>query len=254
MRITITADDAGMSAGIDTAIREMYHAHTLSTASVMMTLPAYAKQHSDFEMPCGIHLDLTEGRPISNALVGSPLVGEDGKFKGQLNTIRAGMWLSNATHDAIQQELDAQIQAYLTHYSHVEHITTHHHFHAMPALKPIVYELARQYQVKWIRNNDWRRAVLRQNILLPTTPMHRSDFAMPDYVVLVQAWTDKSVAVLWQTLQRVEGWVEIVVHPSLAHDPTFPVGILLNPDERAHERVFIEQFVMLIDESHTIDH
>lgn len=253
LRITITADDAGMSAGIDTAIHEMYKAGTLSTASVMMTMPEYARQYQQLTMPVGIHLDLTEGTPITDTLAHSHLINANGTFRGQLNTIRAGVWLSRSTRDAIQRELNAQIQAFLGHFEQATHITTHHHFHALPALKPIVYALAQHYQIAWVRNPYWRRAVLPQNIFLPSVPAHKPDFTMPDYVVLVQAWIDKPPAVLWQQLEQLAGWVEIVVHPSLEHDPTFPVDVMLTPEARANERAYLEALVHLIDTPHRID-
>lgn len=248
IKLIITCDDGGMSPGVDEAVIQLYEEGIASTVSVMSNMPhslAGLARYRDYPgLEIGAHLNLTEGEALTGAMRSSSLVEED-TFRGRTQCFMQGLFLSDAMRTIIFDELEAQLQVFLDENISPAHITTHHHFHILPEMRAIVYELARKYQVKWIRNGRLNRAIVPLNPFirrLPDNPDTNHPFIEPDYIVLIQALVDKPPQELLLELKGLNGIIEIVMHPCTPKDEQFPQGIMYKPDERHKELIFIKEF------------
>lgn len=247
LQVVITCDDGGLSEGIDTAVIELHEAGLVSAVSVMSNMP-YAKTGLSRykkipELEIGAHLTLSEGQPLTSKARESSLA-QGGVFKSRDWLFTRGLFLSDSLLYIIQAELDAQMQVFIEQGIQPEHITTHHHFHMLPKFKSIIYKIAQKYDVKWVRNSTIRGAVVPNNpfIAKAQSKDNHYTFIEPDYIVLVMEWLKQSPQVLLSQLERLQGLIEVVIHPSTETDDTFPGGIMYQPQERYQEIIFMREF------------
>ena len=83
-QVILSADDFGLTAGVNAAIRELAHRGTLSATNVMANMPhaheiqSLAADHPSLSI--GVHLNLTQGQPLCPPETVPSLVGPDGQF------------------------------------------------------------------------------------------------------------------------------------------------------------------------------
>lgn len=222
--------------------------HAISSASVMMT-GAYVDDAFDRFAACpqlelGVHLNLTDGKPLTAAARGSDLVQANGAFQHQYLLYFGLVLPDQQLRRIIQDELAAQIEAFVSHGRHPAHLTTHQHFHVLPAARKLVYGLAHDYGVRWVRNSDVRTSPLPY---IPTIDWQVDeniayDFFVPNYVLSVNGWLISSPQQMVQQVLKLQGVVELVVHPSVAEDASFPPNTGYSPADRYRESRWLEQF------------
>ncbi len=247
--LIITADDCGLSPGINQTVFDLHQRGYISAASVMTNFPAQQHALELFRaadaLDIGAHLTLTDGFPLSRRGGAQPqLLRGDGRFRNKFNLYLRGQFLGSATLDWIRQELDAQLRRFSDASLRLQHISTHHHFQTIPSLRRIVHELAADYGVDWVRGHDFRAS------LSPSHPLLRAQrkddryrFAMPDYMIAIQAVMSQPVEDFCQAVMGLEGTLEIVVHPSPAADPDFPAGVEYDTAARLAEAEYLIKVV-----------
>jgi len=249
--LKVVCDDSGLSRGVDSAILQLYTQGIASAASIMPNMPQTETSFSRFaahsNLELGAHLTLTQGKPLTSAITQTGLVAADGNFSGRMAILGSGLWVSAKDKAAIYTELDAQMAQFSQAGIDVAHITTHHHFHALPVYQKMVLSLAKSYAVEWVRNPDLRRAIVPQNFLLDRCQQKPNLVPMPDYLILIQAWVGRSPRELMTELTRLEGMIEVVVHPALLVDHTFPSDVAYTPAGRVKEVYFIEKFFAMLE-------
>lgn len=113
MKIIINADDFGFTQGTNDAIFELARLGTLTSTTVMTNMP-YAKQARELlEIPnfsVGLHLNLTQGRPILSAKRVSSLVDAHGEFH-DLKTFIPLAKKGRLKSDEVEAEIVAQWSA-----------------------------------------------------------------------------------------------------------------------------------------------
>ena len=172
----------------------MHQRGYLTAASVMTNFPAH-RHALDLlrdcpELDLGIHLALTDGHPVTAFDDHHPhLLNEDFSFRSNISLYIRSHFFSAGAVDWIRRELDAQMRRFTDVGLQPQHISSHHHFHAIPLLRRIVHELAEQYQVDWVRGSRLSAPACR-----PATPFLRAQrncancaFAMPDYMTAIQS-------------------------------------------------------------------
>jgi len=249
--LIITADDCGLSEGINHATVELHQEGYITAASVMANFPAHRhafelfRAHQTLEI--GAHLTLTDGHPVTDDIPPySPLIKSDNGFQNKFNLFSRLLLPSDETIVWIRHELEAQLRRFVVAGIQPQHITTHHHFHTIPALRKIVYELALRYDIKWVRAHEFRATIAPYN-LIPDAQSLAGDFPFEilGYISPMKAWMGRSVSEYAGKLLELDGTVEIVVHPGNADDPTFPHAVDYGPSPRYDERQYL---VALIDE------
>jgi predicted glycoside hydrolase/deacetylase ChbG (UPF0249 family) len=138
--------------------RAVAQAHTdgvLTSATIMANMPA-AEEAVDIagKLPTlgvGVHLNLTEGAPLTQEAGLRPLLGADGKFDCSAAKLAFFSLAGPSSRKAVRAELAAQIQWVIDHGLKPTHLDSHKHFHTFPALFSIVCQLARRFQIAAIR-------------------------------------------------------------------------------------------------------
>jgi predicted glycoside hydrolase/deacetylase ChbG (UPF0249 family) len=249
LRLMITADDCGLSHGIDRAAIDLHQAGMLSTASLITNfsgIEAAFERYSAYpEIELGVHLNLSEGKPLTEAARRSQLVRHSGLFHDRFMLFARSFFPSQQLLSIMREELSAQMEVFAQAGIQPAHITTHHHFHSMPALRNIIKDLAQEYQVNWVRNSQLRLALVPFNPIF-SQKIDKSLPNTPDYLTIVQIWREYPPEKLRDAILRLNGWLELVVHPCLAQDPTYPSDVIYSPAERQLEVEYLQRFFELL--------
>jgi predicted glycoside hydrolase/deacetylase ChbG (UPF0249 family) len=152
-RLIINADDLGITSqrshGIFTA-----HEHGFVTSASL--IPNFsesqkaARHAREKELPTGLHINLTEGDPISADSDIASLLTTDGYFLGRETLHRM---LSEGEIDKfhIERELRSQFEWFMEHYGQPTHVDGHHHIHVHPFVAPILVTLFDRYGISFVR-------------------------------------------------------------------------------------------------------
>jgi len=247
VELLVTCDDCGLSEGINQAVHDLYVKHHVTVASVMTNFPAAQHAFELFQplrgLEIGVHLNLSDGFPLTELPTSSELIRSDGHFRDRLLLYAQSFFPSSTLRASIRNELIAQIEVCRRAGFEPAHLTTHTHFHVIPALREIVFELADTYNVNWVRAIRYRATILPFNPILTPDPLPDApaSYGVPDYTIPIKYWLETPPEQLLQTLSEVTGRVEMVVHPSYTPDPTFPSEVRYLPEERHREQRYLEQ-------------
>ncbi len=239
-RIIINADDFGLCDGVNEAVAKAHSDGILTSATIIVNMPAaekavkIAKQlHS---LGVGVHLNLTEGRPITKDPCINCLLDADGQFT--LSPFKLSL-LSLAGHKirkAIRTELAAQIQWVIDHGLNPTHLDSHNHIHSFPALFSIVCQSARSCQIPAIRwtfepkelsripwpmtNEDGRMRAQKCRFMARINRMQNKDF-LKNNALLGIAHMGKVDVNFFKavTLYNSAPTVEVMTHPGFADGP-----------------------------------
>ncbi|MBN2469428.1 MAG: ChbG/HpnK family deacetylase [Anaerolineae bacterium] len=245
--VIITCDDCGLSEGINLAAARLHEQGIATAASIMTNLAATRHAFDLFAhypaLELGIHLNLTEGAPLSHLPRSSALLDSDGRFRPRTVLFTAALLPGTPYLRQVEAELTAQIEYFLETGQTPQHLTTHMHFHVLPTLREIVARLARRYHIPWIRSFHAQASILPYTApiqrALPV-PVNGCGVSTPDYLAGVYFWVGRPPGTLCQRLGTLPGTSEIVVHPGQISDPTFPESVAYQPHQRAAESRYME--------------
>ena len=171
-RLLVHADDFGLTPSINRGVVEAHRHGILTSASVIVSgatfEDAVALAKANPTLDVGVHLTLTEERPLAAHTAGSGLVDRAGRFPPTMLAFAARYLRGAIRLDAIRDELAAQIEAALGRGLAVSHLDGHQHVHTLPGIAGVVADLARVYGIRAVRCpaerirtymlRDWRRA------------------------------------------------------------------------------------------------
>jgi predicted glycoside hydrolase/deacetylase ChbG (UPF0249 family) len=146
-RLLVTADDFGLTPGVNLGIIEAHRRGIVTSTSLMVNAPAAAEAaRLAAETPSlavGLHFVLTFGRPVAPLDAVGPLVSAEGRFP----RLDSGVH-QQAPAAAIRAELGAQLEAFERRLGRPPaHLDGHHHVHALPPVLEVVLEAARRLQI-----------------------------------------------------------------------------------------------------------
>jgi len=154
-RIVVNADDFGLCEGVNKAVLAAHTDGVLTSATIMVNMPA-AEEAVEIAkrlpgLGVGVHLNLTEGRPISKADDVRPLLNADGQFGCSAGKLAFFSLVLPNFRSAVRTELAAQIQWVIDRGLKPTHLDSHKHFHSFPAIYPMVCRLAGKFGISAIR-------------------------------------------------------------------------------------------------------
>jgi predicted glycoside hydrolase/deacetylase ChbG (UPF0249 family) len=155
-KLIINADDLGAEEGRNSGIFEAVRAGAVKSVSLLANAPATdealkAIRDGKFgEVSIGVHLNLSEGRPLCPDLL--LLVGRDGAFQGKRSAQRL---LLQENHPELEEEVfrevNAQIGVLLRAKIPLSHLDGHQHLHVFPAVRRTAIRAAEMHGIPWIR-------------------------------------------------------------------------------------------------------
>lgn len=153
VRLIVHADDFGISESVNLGLVDAHRHGIVTSTSVMANGAAFehavalAKECPTLDV--GVHLTLTEERPVGPAAAG--LVDAHGRFAPNVFDLAARHALGRVPLDAVRAELDAQIRRVLASGIPVSHLDGHQHVHALPGIARVVAELAKAHGIRTVR-------------------------------------------------------------------------------------------------------
>ncbi len=246
--LVINADDLGFAPGVNRGILEAHAAGTLSSASMMVTAPAFgeaadlARDHSR-TLGVGLHLNLIAGRPLSAVpTLADPRTGLFYRLAELARRAMAG----RVDAADVRRECDAQLAALAQAGITPTHLDSHRHAHALPAILPAVLASAHSAGVRIVRrpldhpslsdpiaaakmlvlHAAWRAALRGVDVagrsLVARSPAFRG--------IALQGAPDVELRLLHVLDHLPSGATEIMLHPG------YDDAILAAQDPYRHER------------------
>jgi predicted glycoside hydrolase/deacetylase ChbG (UPF0249 family) len=154
-RIIINADDFGLCEEVNKAVAQAHTEGVLTSATIMANMPAadeavkIAKKLPGLGV--GVHLNLSEGAPLSKDNGIDCLLNSDGEFALSVFKLSVLSIAGHKIRNAIRTELTAQIQWVLDKGLTPTHLDSHYHIHTLPPIFPIVCGLARRFEIPVVR-------------------------------------------------------------------------------------------------------
>ena len=151
-KIITNADDLGVSLAVNDAIFELMGAGRVTSATLLSNGTAVADAANRLvnfpKCSFGVHLNLTQFKPLSQDPGLSPILNAAGEFNS--NRIREIKILPEL-REAIFHEWMAQIERLRGLGVDLSHIDSHHHVHTIPALFPVLKRLQQSSGIRRVR-------------------------------------------------------------------------------------------------------
>jgi predicted glycoside hydrolase/deacetylase ChbG (UPF0249 family) len=154
-RLIVNADDFGLAAAVNRGIVEAYDRGIVTSTSIMATGAEFEHAvdlaRSRPGLAVGIHLVLTEQRPLIGASAAASLVEPDGCFPPHVAQLLAKQLRGRISLPEVRRELGAQLTRVRDAGVAVSHIDGHQHVHVLPGIAAIVADLAEEHGVAAVR-------------------------------------------------------------------------------------------------------
>jgi predicted glycoside hydrolase/deacetylase ChbG (UPF0249 family) len=162
VRLVVNADDLGMTPSINETIVECHRRGIVTSASLMANMAAAedaVRRCADVPtLSVGLHLNLTQGRPVSPPQLVATLVGEDGEFLPKTLQL-ARLRLGTARVGEVRRELEAQIGRALELGCRPTHCDGHHGVTSLRAVRDLLADLLPRFGIRYTRVHvEWRSA------------------------------------------------------------------------------------------------
>lgn len=154
-KIIINADDFGKSRDINFAIMALMDLNLCKDTTLLVNFEdsAHAAELAivnNRRNNVGIHLNLTEGRPLSTKIRNeSRFCNKAGLF--HYNKVKRILHLSKSEKMAVYEELISQINTYRSFGIPISHADSHNHIHEEPGLFLLLIEILKKENIPFLR-------------------------------------------------------------------------------------------------------
>ena len=232
--LLVNADDLGANVPRNAGVLEAHLRGIVTGATMLVNLPgaedAAARARLAPRLGVGLHLNLSEGRPIGSGY--RTLAGPDGAFWGKEET-RRRFRDGGIDPGELAREIEAQLDRMEALGLKADHVDGHHHVQVYPGVIGPLSEAMRRRGIAWIRLPATmldagaslppdRRGVLAEYAAL-TPPARKA--ALEAGLRTTEAFVGASLtgrftsgALLEALVRAPEGATELMVHPGYA-DP-----------------------------------
>ena len=151
----LNADDFGLTIHHNKAVLEGYRTEILTSASLCTNTDAFSDAVENVLPMCtnlgvGVHLNIMEGHALTDCAL---LTDNYGCFEKSYLYLILNRHNKNLLSQ-IKQEFKAQIEKALIHNVQIDHLDSHVHTHAIPEIFEITCELAKKYDIKYVRTQN----------------------------------------------------------------------------------------------------
>jgi predicted glycoside hydrolase/deacetylase ChbG (UPF0249 family) len=175
--LIVNADDFGMSECINEGILESHLRGIVTSTTLLANGDAFERAvaigKATPELGVGVHLNLTQGRPVSDPARVASLTNRNGNFfRGPAALLRSAL-AGKLRREDVKREFEAQIEKVRAAGISITHLDSHKHVHMLPGIFPIVVQLAQSRGITCLRVANERKgkifSVWRRNIRATAT-------------------------------------------------------------------------------------
>lgn len=209
--LIINADDYGISPAVTAGIAELLAMDCVSGATAMMCTQGSVEIQREFRdrvitRKLGVHLQLSNGRPVLNNLNAAHTNSESGLFRS-----KDEFYL--AQPDQVYEEWCAQIDLFISLYGHrPSHIDSHHGPHQEPELLPVYVAVANDYGVAA------RPSGTETARLLATANVAHADAVIGDWTCSRRSILDLIKMASKIASKPTIDTIEVITHPGFVDD------------------------------------
>lgn len=152
--VIVNADDLGIHPRVNAGILSAYRTGILSSSTMLMTTPHVEAAIRDVvraaEMPVGIHLSLTAGKPVAPAEQIPDLVDSNGDCRYSASKLLVSGFSGDSGRRLLAQirtEFTAQLALARDLGVTPTHIDSHQHIHMNPAIFKVFEEVAEKFGI-----------------------------------------------------------------------------------------------------------
>jgi hopanoid biosynthesis associated protein HpnK len=153
--LVVNADDFGLTESVNRGILEAHTRGILTSTTILANGAAFdsavALARQAPGLGVGVHLNLTEGRPVASPSEVSSLLNEHGRFLRSPAALVKRVLTGRLRADEIERELSAQIEKVQRAGIGVTHLDGHKHVHMLPGILPVVLRVAQRYGISAMR-------------------------------------------------------------------------------------------------------
>jgi chitin disaccharide deacetylase len=153
--LIVNADDLGWTTGVNRGIAEAHRNGIVTSSSLLANGPAFDDGVNVARalpaLGVGIHLNLSDGAPLSGAKNVPSLVDEHGKLSSGPEQLLLKLARRKLKLTDVEREWEAQIAKIHAAGVSPTHLDGHKHVHMLPGLFPIALKLARKHSIAAIR-------------------------------------------------------------------------------------------------------
>ncbi|MDA7742155.1 ChbG/HpnK family deacetylase [Francisellaceae bacterium] len=157
-KITICADDFGQNPAVTAGVLQLLKCGKINATSCLVNSKYWEasavelKQIYNDKMQVGLHLNLTEGKPLTD----TKCLKRDGAFMG-LNPLLIKAFTCRLKSQQIYQELKAQLQKFISVWGqNPDFIDGHQHIHHLPVVRKVLMQLYKEFGLAtsqtWVRS------------------------------------------------------------------------------------------------------
>jgi hopanoid biosynthesis associated protein HpnK len=242
--LIVNADDLGWTPGVNRGISEAHRNGIVTSASLLANGCAFDDGvRLSRELPrlgVGVHLNLSDGKPVAPPARVKTLVSEAGDFRGGPETLLFRLTAKSLDTKDVEIEWGAQIEKICAAGICPTHLDGHKHVQMLPGLFAIALRLARKHGIEAVRishetsslraaligGSESKSVMLKQGVQARGLKLlardargmaERSGIATADYfcgIAQTGVLTRKGVLQLLASLP--EGTTELMCHPGYA--------------------------------------
>lgn len=154
-RLITTADDFGLSVGVNEAVQQAAKHGILTSASLMVSAPeaadAVVRARATPGLAVGLHLVVIEGAPTLPPDRIPDLVDVDGRFPSDQLGLGLLYFFSPRARLQLAAEIRAQFEAFQATGLVLDHANAHKHMHLHPTVGRMMIDIGREYGLRALR-------------------------------------------------------------------------------------------------------
>ncbi|MGB8475285.1 MAG: ChbG/HpnK family deacetylase [Candidatus Acidiferrum sp.] len=153
--LIVNADDLGWTEGVNRGIAEAHRSGIVTSASLLANGAAFASgvelARATPALGVGVHLNLSDGRPVADRELVPSLVNERGELEARPESLLLRLARRSVPLEEVEREWDAQIRKIRDSGIQATHIDGHRHVQMLPGLFEIALRLAKKHAIPAIR-------------------------------------------------------------------------------------------------------
>lgn len=236
-RVTLTADDFGLSESVNQAVEQAHRAGRLDAASLMVAGPAAAdavqRARTMPNLRVGLHLVVIDGPPVLPPSEIPDLLDTNGRFPANQLRLGVGYFARQRMRRQLAAETRAQFAAFAATGLALHHADAHKHMHLHPTVGRLLIDIGAEFGLRRVRVPAEPPAVLARcgtQAGLGGHALYQWSRVLRRQVLAAgMETTDHCFGIAWSghmTLERVrrllaalpDGESEVYFHPAVRQD------------------------------------